>query len=296
MALIADLCPQCQRVTRCQVAERVSVIGGVLFGIPFVLPSSSVTCSCGECGSEFRSLTWDHLKAVSPSEAVSLDLEALLRLTNPALKERLALSELRANPRLREAFQLLDQLTPGGLRAELTDTLKRWERLADGQQERILGKVENCSEAVRFARSMVGRYSIGTAGCLVGALACVGVWSGCLVALGGGLNLWGWVAVAAAGLAAGSVVSRLLWGIRDRRWMKEVLVPEAQQAGIGLGWLLAVLEDGPPLQRVEDELRGLRELAPALRAQLAPSGVVGGEAEFGFGAAQEILLRPQASE
>src|SRR5262249_20103778 len=119
MALIADLCPHCQRATRCHVVERVSVVGGMLFGIPFLLPGSSVTFSCAECGCEFSSQTWDHRKTVSPAEASSLDIEELLSLTNPALKETLTLSELRMTPRLSEAFELLDQLAPGSLRTGL---------------------------------------------------------------------------------------------------------------------------------------------------------------------------------
>ena len=107
MALIADLCPHCQRITRCHVKERVSLAAGVLFGIPFALPLSSVTCFCGECGSEFHSESWDHEKTVSPAEADSLDMETLLNLTNPRLKETLALSELRATPQLGEALRVL---------------------------------------------------------------------------------------------------------------------------------------------------------------------------------------------
>src|SRR5215470_7641673 len=105
MALIADLCPNCQRVTRCHVAERGSVVGGLVLGIPFVLPSSSVSCCCGECGCEFKSQTWDYQKYLSPGEAMSLDIEAILSLTNPALKEQLALSKLKAVPELGAAFR-----------------------------------------------------------------------------------------------------------------------------------------------------------------------------------------------
>jgi hypothetical protein len=123
MALIADLCPNCQRVTRCHVVERGSVIGGLVFGIPFVLPSSSVSCCCGECGCEFKSQTWDHQKALSPGEAMSLDIEAILSLTNPALKEQLALPRLKAVPELGGAFHLLEKLKPGNLRTALKHAL-----------------------------------------------------------------------------------------------------------------------------------------------------------------------------
>src|SRR5262249_15018122 len=67
MALIADLCPHCRRITRCNVVERGGIVGGVLLGVPLVLPVSSVSCTCGECGFEFRSEFWDHGRTVSPA-------------------------------------------------------------------------------------------------------------------------------------------------------------------------------------------------------------------------------------
>ena len=279
MALIADLCPHCQQITRCHVAERGSVVGGVLLGIPFVLPvASSVTCSCGECGFEFRSQFWDHQKTVSPAEAVSLDVEALLSLTNPVLKETLTLSELSEAPGLSEAFQILEQLAPGSLRTELRDTLLHWAHLDGDRQERFLAKVHDCSEALRFAGLMAGRYTTGAVGCLAGALGCVGVWSGCLLVLGTRLQLWGWVVIAAAGLMTGGLLCHLFWRTRDRRWVKQVLMPEAQRSGIRLDTLLAVLEDGVSSTRGEGPMRPLRELAPTIRAELACSGKTGDEA------------------
>src|SRR5262249_29430633 len=107
MALIADLCPHCRRGTRCNVVERGASAGGIFLGVPLVLPLSSVSCTCGECGFEFRSEFWDQGRSVSPAEAALLDIEALLGRTNPALKEKLALSQLQENPRLSGAFALL---------------------------------------------------------------------------------------------------------------------------------------------------------------------------------------------
>jgi hypothetical protein len=292
MALIADLCPNCRQITRCHVVERVSVVGGVLFGIPLVLPMSSVTCSCGECGFEFRSQSWDHQKTVSPADAVSLDIETILSRTNPLLKETLTLSELKATPRLTEAFQLLEQLTPGSLRTGLKHTLQHWPRLDEGQQECFLAEVRDCAEALRFARQMAGRYTTGVVGCLTGLLGCVGVWSACLMMLGSPLRLWGWVVVFAAGLMTGGLLNLLFWSKRDKRWVKEVLLPEAQRSGIRLGTLLAVLEDSVPLQRAEDELRLLRQLAPTIRNELGSSAKDGDVAIFGFGTIQHFPTVP----
>src|SRR5262249_54822614 len=155
---------------------RGSVVGGLLFGVPFVLPLSSVSCRCGECGCEFKSQTWDHQKALSPGEAMALDIEAILSLTNPALKEQLALPRIKAVPELGGAFHLLETLKPGNLRTALKDALLQWPSLDEGRREHFLAEVNVCAEALRFARLMAGRYTIGGVGCLAGALGCAGVW------------------------------------------------------------------------------------------------------------------------
>src|SRR5262249_18672535 len=211
MALIADLCPNCRRVTRCHVVERVTYAGGVLFGIPWVLPASSTTFTCGECGLEFRSESWDHQTAVPPAEAGSLDIEALLSLTNPVLKEKLTFSELKADPQLREAFYLFEQLTPGRLRMEVRDTIRQWSGIDKTQRARFLAKVHDLSEALRFARLMAGRYTTGPVGCLAGALGCLGVWSACIFFFGARLSVWEWIGVSTAGLVTGGLLSQLFW-------------------------------------------------------------------------------------
>ena len=289
MALIADLCPNCQRVTRCHVVERGSVVGGLLLGIPFVLPSSSVSFCCGECGCEFRSQTWDFQKSLSPSEAMSLDLETILDLTNPRLREQQALLRLKAVPELGGAFQLLEELKPGSLRTGLKDVLLQWPSLDEGRREHFLADANGCAEALRFTRLMAGQSAIGVVGCLGGSLVCAGVWLGCVVAFGTELSALQWLGVGGAGVMAGSLLTGLLWSGMDRRWLKAVLIPEADRAGIRLGWLLAVLEGSGPLKGGEDELASLRHLAPAIRAELAASGKAVDEAGFACGARPRFI-------
>jgi hypothetical protein len=280
MALIADLCPICQRVTRCHVVERGSVVGGLILGVPFVLPSSSVSFSCGECGCEFRSQTWDYRKSLTPGEAMSLDIEAILSLTNPTLKEQVTLLRLKAVPELGGAFLLLEQLRPGSLRTALKDALLQWPGLDEGRREHFLADANDCAEALRFARLMAGRSTKGVVGCLGGIVGCAGVWSGCVIAFGTKLSVWGWLGIVSAGIIAGSLLSGLLWSGRDRRWLKAVLFPEAHRSGIHLGWLVAVLEGSGPSKGDEDELASLRELAPAIRTKLSASGKAVAGARF----------------
>jgi hypothetical protein len=82
---------------------------------------------------------------------------------------------------------------------------------------------------------------------------------------------------------AGGLLSALFWRNRDGRWVKGVLLPEADRSGVRPEALLAVLEGGGSSNQAEDELRLLRQLAPAIRAELASSGKPGGPTAFVFG-------------
>jgi hypothetical protein len=220
---------------------------------------------------------------------MSLDIEAILSLTNPALKEHLALPKLKAVPELGGAIHLLEKLKPGNLRTALKDVLLQWPSLDESRREHFLAEAKGCAEALRFACLMAGRYTTGVVGWLAGALGCAGIWAGCVIAFGTKLGLWGWLGVVGAGVMAGSFLNGLLWSGRDRRWLRSVLIPEADRAGIRLGWLLAVLEGSGPSKDGEDELAALRQLAPELRAELAASGKTVDEAGFALGALPRVI-------
>jgi hypothetical protein len=212
---------------------------------------------------------------------MSLHLEALLTYTNPVLKEKLTLTQLKANPQLSGTFDLLERLAHGSLRTALKDALQRWLSLDEARQIRFLANVDDCSKALAFARSMAGRYRLGAAGCLAGILGSVGAWSGCILVFGLNLTIGLWVAVFTGGVVAGGLLSALFWSNRDRRWVKGALLPEARDSGIRPEALLAVLEGGGSAHQV-DELNHLRQLAPAVRAELAAAGESGGEFCFDF--------------
>jgi hypothetical protein len=95
---------------------------------------------------------------------------------------------------------------------------------------------------------------------------------------------------------AGGLLSTLFWGKRDGRWVQGVLLPEARRSGIRPEALLAVLEGGGSRRQVEDELRLLRQVAPALRAELAASGEPGGEPVFVFAAIEECEAKQWEQE
>jgi hypothetical protein len=58
----------------------------------------------------------------------------------------------------------------------------------------------------------------------------------------------------------------------------------------------AVLEGGGSPHQVEDELRLLRQLAPALRAELAASGKPGGDPVFVFAAIEDYEAKQWGQE
>jgi hypothetical protein len=268
MAIVADRCPRCRRLTRCAVVEGTGGVGGVLFGIPFWLPTSTAQTSCGECGHSFRSTYWPYPNTVVLEIAVLLPMEELLDRTNPALKEVLTLEEIRADHRLEPAFQLLGLLWHGTLRTRLIDGLKAWRKLDEAQQERFLKKVNDCREALQFARRMARQIPSSPAGCLAGVLACVGVSAAFRLALAESPQMWGWLGVVAAGLVAGGVTASLLQNTACGRWVRTTFLPEARKHAIDLRWVLAVLEDRPPSDRVSDELRLLRDQAERIRTDL----------------------------
>jgi hypothetical protein len=194
MGLIADECPRCKRVTRCLVIERGGFVGGVVLGIPFALPLSTVQCVCVEYGHEFQSRSVAEDRAIPPEVAAGLDTDTLLARSNPDLWRARTLSGLRADPRLRDAFLLLDRLAPGPLYFGLRSDVIRWPALNEPDREDLLWRVDACARAEAFARSIAGRYTMGTAGCVAGVVLAVGVWTVAGLTLGH-LELGGWVMV-----------------------------------------------------------------------------------------------------
>jgi hypothetical protein len=222
MALIADVCPHCRRITRCQVTERTSVSGGIVMGIPIVIPHSSTTFGCGECGCEFQSETWNQHRSLSPAESVGLDLEQILSLTNPVLYERVMLERLRADARLEEVFVLLGKLRPSSLHSDLKRSLMNWSQLDEEQCIHFLTSTRRCTEAICFTEVMANRSKSGAVGCLGGILGSAGVWIGCIALFGTNVSLMGSLGILFAGLLTGTSVSGLLWSARDRSWLQAV--------------------------------------------------------------------------
>ena len=284
MGLIVEKCPGCKRVTRCVVAKQNSIVGGLIFGIPFMLPMSFVHCVCGECGHAFKSRAGVEERAFPAEIAASLDSDALLALTNPELQRARILAELRTDPMLRDAFALLDRLSPGLLRFGLESNLARWPSLPETGRADLLGRVEKCAEAENFARAMAGRSPFEATGCILGASVTAAVWIAAWLSLDSPGPL-GWALVGILGLMAGITPFQLLSASRGRRWVREVLIPEADRAGVSLEWVTAIIEKTVTPRGDTDDLGSLRDLAPAIRAEMDSGGGSPGDEGAGFGPA-----------
>jgi hypothetical protein len=214
--------------------------------------------------------------------AAGLDTDALLGLTNPDLWRAQTLSGLRADPRLRDAFLLLDRLAPGPLHFGLRDAVFRWPALGESDRADLIAKVEACARAEEFGRAMAKQYTMGLVGCVAGVVVAVGVWvaGGLMFAR---LSALGWALVGIGGLAAGGLPGWLLSQTRDRRWVRDVLLPEADVAGVQPRWVLAVLEGASTTRGAEDKLDELRGIGPALQAELAARGGGREDGVAGFG-------------
>jgi hypothetical protein len=265
------------------------VSGGIVMGIPIVIPHSSTTFGCGECGCEFQSETWNQHRSLSPAESVGLDLEQILSLTNPVLYERVMLERLRADARLEEVFVLLGKLRPSSLHSDLKRSLMNWSQLDEEQCIHFLTSTRRCTEAICFTEVMANRSKSGAVGCLGGILGSAGVWIGCIALFGTNVSLMGSLGILFAGLLTGTSVSGLLWSARDRSWLQAVLLPEADREKICLGWLLQVLERSRLSEEAESKLASFREIAPAIRSHMAAEGKAIKEPEF------HIRTRPASS-
>jgi hypothetical protein len=273
---VAERCPHCGRVSPCRVAAHSQ--GVHLYFITLASAVTDAVCTCSSCGGQFRCELWRYTDVVPDIEASTLTTEGLLERTNPTLKERLGweqrLEDHGADPQFTAAVRSVEQLRPGGLRSGLMNDLLRWGQLDGGRRAALVKEADDSARSLQFATSVATRLP-GGAGCLVGALLCLAVWSLFLWAPAVRNLLWGGVTVF-AGAAVGALVWQAILARRVRRWTREVLVPESRKAGVDLRSFVAVLGDLPaPGPHGVDELRGLKEQEGAIREELRKLGEVG---------------------
>ena len=278
LGVVAEMCPRCASLAPCRVSGLVE--GVHLFFVPLAAGVTKAACTCGLCGCQFPCESWRYKEMVPAPEARSLEIERLLERTNPALRENRELSRrlerFADDPRFQAALQSLDELRPGALSTKLRADLLRWDGLDEGRREELVRVVDESARTMRFARSISPRIP-SSAGCLIALVACLAVWTACLLVPDfGAEGLWWNVGVAFAGPMAGCAVHQFVLARRVRRWTHDVLVPEGRKSGIDFRHFVALLDElPPPGPRSDDVLRPLLEQAMTIRKELLVSEVKG---------------------
>jgi hypothetical protein len=121
-----------------------------------------------------------------------------------------------------------------------------------------------------FARAVAASFP-GAAGCLQALLVAVAVWSAFLWAPAVRALLPG-VATVIVGLGCGGAVLGLLQARRTRQWVRGVLIPEGEKAGIDFGRFLALLQTPPGANLSSVPFRDMQLHTRTIRVQLATSG------------------------
>jgi hypothetical protein len=260
---VAEHCPHCGRITTCLL--RSVCRGDYIFFLKTTDPVPESSCLCTACLQAFHSAAWRYAAVVPVGEAKALPLDDLLARTNPVVAERLRfkaqVGDLGGDARFAAAYEHLEGLRPGALRAGLLRELLSWDRLGEEQRAVLGQRIAALARAWHFARQVAPAFPAHT-GCLtlavatlVAALALLGVpalrhW------------LWGTVTVA-SGLVAAAFVSHTLQARRVSWWARRVLIPEAQDAAVSLDCFVAVVDDVPGSRH------GLTEDVWPLKDQLA---------------------------
>ncbi len=272
LGVVAEHCLHCQQITPCTIRS-TDHLAHVCF--VKMTTSKETACLCGVCGGSFPCVLWRYPELVPVQEAKVLPAEGLLARTNPGLAERIQLKqhviELGGDPRFAVAYEQLEGMRQGELHAELLKRLLDWDRLADEQREHLVRRIDAWAQAWQFARQVAASFPHQT-GCLPASLVGLAIWSIFLWLPAARDWLWGTVTVV-AGFAAAALTGHLFLARRVRRWTREVLVSQAQQAGVPLTCFFAVVDDlpGSRLGMLED-LWPVKDQLDTIRAVLVADG------------------------
>jgi hypothetical protein len=240
-------------------------------------PAIERSCLCTGCHKPFLGEHWRYAAVLPIGEARALPPEDLLARTNPVLAERIQLKELvRAlggDHRFAVAYEQLEQMRPGALRSGLLRQLLAWDRLPEEQRTLLAEQVAARARAWQFSRQIALAFPDHTAplAAMVAALVLGPVF---LWIPGARSWLWGGATVV-AGLVAAWLVGNTIYIRRVRRWTRQTLIPEAQDANISLGCLLDVVDDvpGSRLGLMED-LWPMKVQLETIRGVLTSDGIL----------------------
>ena len=152
--------------------------------------------------------------------------------------------------------------------------LLAWDRLPEEQRASLAEQVAARARAWQFSRQVAPTFP-GHSASLAAVVAALVAGPVLLWVPGARGWLWGGATVA-AGLAAAWLVGEAVYVRRVRRWTRQTLIPEAQDANISLGCLLDVVEDvpGSRLGLMED-LWPMKVQLGTIRGVLSSEGYLG---------------------
>ena len=246
LGVVAEHCPHCERLMCCLL--RSVCRGNYVFFVKMAEPSRESSCMCTGCLKTFPGEPYWHYAALVPiREAQKMELDGLLAETNPVLADRIHFKEqirdLGGDDRFAAAYGYLEGMRPGALRADLLRKLLDWHRLEEAQRAELGQHIAALARAWHFARQIAIGFP-ASAGCLayVVATLVVGLVFLCVPAARSWL---GGTIIAVSGLIVAAVVDHFLLTQSVRRWTRNVLIPEAQDADVSLDCVIAVVDDVP---------------------------------------------------
>lgn len=274
LGVVAEHCPHCQRLMGCLLR---SVCRGdhVLF-VKMAQRTRECSCLCTTCLQTFPGEPYWHYAAVVPArEAQQMELESLLAKTNPVLADRIhfqqQIRDLGGDHRFAVAYEQLEGMRPGVLRADLLRQLLDWHNLDDPQRAKLAKDIGALARAWQFARQTAVGFP-RPAGCLTYVVAAlvVGLVFLCVPAarswLGGAIT-------AVSVLIAAAAIDHLRLTQSVCRWTRNVLIPQAQEAGVSLDCLVAVVDDIPGSKLgLTEELWPMKEQLPTICRILIAAG------------------------
>ncbi len=275
LGVVAEWCPHCERIAPCLL--RSVCRGRYACFVKTTGPATERSCLCTGCHKPFPGEHWRYAAVLPIGQARALPPDELLARTNPVLAERGRLQELvRAlggDHRFATAYEQLEQVRPGALRAGLLRQLLAWDGLPAGQRASLAEQVAACARAWWFSRQIAPAFPDHTAS--LAAMAAALAMGPAFVWMAGAYSwLWGGVAMAAS-LAAAWLVGETLYVRRVRQWTRQTLIPEAQEANVSLGCFLAAVDDvpGSRLGLMED-LWPMKVQLETIRGVLTAEGLI----------------------
>jgi hypothetical protein len=246
LGVVVEQCPHCERLTCCLL--RSVCRGDYVFFVKTAEPTRESSCLCTGCLKTFPGKPQWHYAAVVPiREAHEMGLESLLTKTNPVLADRIhfkqQICDLGGDDRFAIAYERLEGLRPGALRADLLRKLLDWHQLEEVQRNELAQRIGALARAWQFARQMAGGFP-AAGGCLAYFVAAFAV--GLLLLCVPALRNWvGGTITVVCGLVAAAVVHHILLARSVCQWTRDILVPQAEDAGVSLDCVVAVVDDVP---------------------------------------------------